>query len=71
MKRIKNFINSGFSITGHSISTHLYYPDGKPEIGYLLIENYKMFWINAKTVIGEFVTLEEARECAVKLGIKL
>ena len=71
MKRIKNFISSGFGTTGHSISTQLYYHEGKPEIGYLLLEKYKVFWINGNTVLGAFVTLEETRECASKLGIKL
>lgn len=71
MKKIKTILSNGFKTLGHSITTNLYYWDGKPEIGYLLVQNYKMFWLNGSTVIGSFVTLEEARECAVKLGIKL
>jgi hypothetical protein len=71
MKKIKEFFHSGFGVTGHGISTHLYYYEGKPEIGYLLVENYKIFWLDANTVIAAFPSLEETRQCAQKLGIKL
>jgi hypothetical protein len=71
MKRIKNFINSGFRTTGHSIRTQLYYPEGKPEISYLLVRKYKIFWIKGNMVLGTYLTLVEARESAANLGIKL
>lgn len=71
MKKIKEFFRSGFGVTGHAISTYLYYSGGKPEIGYRLVENYKIFWLDANTVIASFLSLEETRQCAQKLGIKL
>jgi hypothetical protein len=72
MKPISNFFKSGFrSCTGHSLATHLYYYEGKPQIGFTIRKHYVMFWIPGYDRVGVYVTQQEAVEDAKKLGITL
>jgi hypothetical protein len=72
MKRISNFFASGFlSCTGHSLATHFYYYEGKPQIGYVLRQHYVILWLPGYRILGTYVTQLEAQESAKELGITL
>ena len=72
MKRITNFFASGFQpCTGHSLATHLYYYEGKPQIGFVIRKNYVMFWISGFNTIGVYLTKQDALDSAKELGITL
>jgi hypothetical protein len=72
MKRIKSFFRSGFiSCVGHSIATHLYYYEGKPQIGFIIRNHYVIFWLSGFNTIGIYPTQKEALEDAERLGITL
>ena len=72
MKLIINFFKSGFrSCTGHTIATHLYYYESKPQIGYVIRKHYVMFWLSGYDKIGVYATKQEALGDAKKLGITL
>jgi len=72
MKLITNFFASGFrSCTGYTLATHLYYYEGKPQIGYVTRKHYVMFWISGYDKIGVYLTKQEALESAKQLGITL
>lgn len=72
MNQIKKFFTSGFqSCTGHSLATHLYYYEGKPQIGFALRRHYVMFWLSGFDTIGVYLTKVEALDSAKELGITL
>jgi len=72
LRFLMNFILSGFQThTGYTLATHLYYYDGKPQIGFVLRKHYVMFWIPGYDKVETFVTQKDANDYIRDHGIVL
>lgn len=59
MKKIINFITSGFKSLGYDYYTIIYWHNGEPEKGYVIIHKYKFFWIEGYKRVGVCTSKEE------------
>lgn len=72
MKKIIDFFKSGFNTNdGYSVLTRVYEYRGKYEIGYILVKNYKMFWIPGYDRIDLFVDKQSLEKYLKKHSINL
>jgi hypothetical protein len=67
MKHILNFIKSGFTDIGYNYHSIIYWYEGKPEIGYVITYDYRVFWLPTYTRISLCLTIEEVQETLEKL----
>jgi hypothetical protein len=67
-----NFFKNGFNTNaGYSTLDRIYYYDGKSYLGYVLVKNYTIFWINGYDRIAICSDKKELNETLERLKIKL
>lgn len=67
-----DFIKSGFNTSlGYSAIERSYMYRGKPYIGYVLVKNYKMFWIPGYDRVSVFIDKESMNLYLEENSIKL
>lgn len=67
-----DFIKSGFSTSlGYTAIERSYMYEGKPHIGYVLVKNYRIFWIPGYDRVGVFIDKASMNEYLEKNFIKL
>lgn len=67
MRKILNFIKTGFKDLGYDYYPILYWYDGKPEVGYVITRNYTFLWIPAHDRVSVCVSMEDLKETLEKL----
>jgi hypothetical protein len=73
MKKIGDFFKEGFKTTGLSVEKVIYQYEGQPQLGYVVYQNSKIFWLPSKSKIITCTDLEELKEINKRcdLGLKL
>jgi hypothetical protein len=67
-----DFIKSGFNLSlGYSVMKRSYMYGGKPHIGYVLVKNYRIFWIPGYDRIEVFIDEQSMNEYLKVNSIKL
>jgi len=72
MNKIINFFKSGFNTDcGYSVHSRTYTYNGKPQLGYVLVKNYIMFWLPGYDRIEVFVDKADLDEYLTTHSITL
>ena len=69
MKRLLNFIKSGFRELGYKYHPIIYWYEGKPKVGYVITNNYTFFWIPCYDRVSLCISKEELEETIKKLNL--
>lgn len=67
MKKILNFIKTGFKDLGYNHYPILYWYEGKPETGYVITRNYTFLWIPAHDRVSVCIDKEDLDQTLEKL----
>lgn len=68
MKRIFKFIKSGFKDLGYNYYLVIYWYEGKPETGYVIIRNYTFLWILGNDRVSVCINKQDLEETLAKLN---
>jgi hypothetical protein len=59
MKTLLNFIKNGFKDLGYAYYEHIYFHEGSYFAGYVVVYEYKFFWITSQKRVAICLDKEE------------